>query len=107
MNIAVKGLLPCNDCKDIISLVRKICLFLAGMVVLSSSGVRAQQASAQTLEQLSAYFTDAFQADQHLIHGTRYYNLYPAAPGNPFLEPDEFRTGRAIINDRESKDVRR
>ena len=106
MNIADKGFLPCNDNKDIISLVRRICLFPACMVILSSALVKAQQASAQTLKQLTEYFTDAYQADQHLIHGTRYYNLYPTAPGNPFLDPDEFRTGSVIINEREYTNVR-
>jgi hypothetical protein len=75
------------------------------MSVLSLNEVRAQQVNPETLRGLQEYFADAFKADQHLIHGTRYYNLYPAAPGNPFYEPDEFRTGSVIINDRTYSDV--
>jgi len=106
MNIAVKGVLPCKDCQDVISLVRSMCLFLVVLLAWPFCGVRAQQVNAETLERLTQHFTDAFQADQHLIHGTRYYNLFPAAPGNPFFEPDEFRTGSVIINDKEYTNVR-
>jgi hypothetical protein len=74
-------------------------------MALAFSDAKAQQANPETLRLLSEYCKDAFQADQHLIHGTRYYNLYPSAPGNPFFEPDEFRTGSVIINDREYKDA--
>jgi len=106
MNIEDKRFLPCIGYKDMISHFRRICLFLSGLMVLVFSEVNAQEASRETLRLLQEYFSDAFQADQHLIHGTRYYNLYPTAPGNPFFEPDEFRTGSVIINEREYKDVR-
>jgi hypothetical protein len=106
MKIAGKRFPPCKDFKDKFSRVRSICLFLAGLLVYFHSEVRAQQTNPETLRWLAEYITDAFQADQHLIHGTRYYNLYPSAPGNPFFEPDEFRTGSVTINDREYTDVR-
>jgi len=106
MNIADHRFPSCIDCKDIVSLFRRICLFLTGLVVGSFSTVSAQPLSPATLRGLQEYFTDAFQVDQHLIHGTRYYNMYPAAPGNPFFEPDEFRTGSVIINDKEYRNVR-
>jgi hypothetical protein len=44
-------------------------------VVGSFRGVSAQQLSPATLRGLQEYFTDAFQVDPHLIHGTWYYNL--------------------------------
>jgi hypothetical protein len=105
MNIADRRFFPWIGHKDIISPVKRICLFLVCFLLCSSGEAGAQQVSPETLQRLQEYFTDAFQADQHLIHGTRYYNLYPAAPGNPFFEPDEFRTGSVIINDREYTNV--
>jgi len=105
MNIAEIGFLRRRGFKNKITLVRYGCLLLAGMLVLSAGEVISQQADADTLQWLSQYFTDAYQADQHLIHGTRYYNLYPKAPGNPFFETEEFRTGTIIISDREYKPV--
>jgi hypothetical protein len=105
MNIAAQRFLPWKGFIYKIYRVSYRSLFLTCMIVLSGPWVSSQQANPDTLQWLAEYFTDAYKADQHLIHGTRYYNLYPSAPGNPFFEPDEFRTGNIIINDREYKAV--
>jgi hypothetical protein len=76
------------------------------MFFIGIQPARSQEANRDTLELLQWLFDDARQSDQHLIHGTRYYNLYPSAPGNPFMEPDEFRTGSVIINAREYEPVK-
>ncbi len=81
----------------------------AVIICLLFTGIRQampQEANPDTLERLQYYFEGARGSDQHLIHGIRYYNLYPAAPGHPFMEPDEFRTGSVIINAREYKAVK-
>lgn len=86
--------------------LQSVCLFLICLPALWIQTVRSQEADADTIKLLKWYFENVSQSDQHLIHGTRYYDLYPAAPGNPFLEPDEFRTGSVIINTKEYKPVR-
>ena len=76
------------------------------MLLLWIPALRSQQPDRDTLVRLTENIAEAFQADPHLIHGIRYYDLYPAAPGHPFFEPDEYRFGRVIINDREYKGLK-
>ncbi|MBN1414819.1 MAG: hypothetical protein JW973_06940 [Bacteroidales bacterium] len=103
--MAVKGFPPCNEYKRSATVVRCINLLFAGLLMLSGNVIRGQEADADTLYMLARHFNDVLQPDQHLIHGTRYYNLYPNAPGHPFMEPDEFRTGSIVINDKQYKPV--
>jgi hypothetical protein len=83
-----------------------VCLYILCLLTLWLQPAGAQEANADTIQTLMWHFENVRQSDQHLIHGTRYYDLYPNAPGNPFMEPDEFRTGSVIINAREYKPVR-
>ncbi|MBN2275306.1 MAG: hypothetical protein JXR41_03615 [Bacteroidales bacterium] len=84
----------------------RTCLFLLFLPVLWVRSADAQETNADTVEILMWRFAQLQQADQHLIHGTRHYDLYPFAPGHAFMEPDEFMTGSIIIHQREYKPVR-
>jgi hypothetical protein len=105
MNIADNRFPDGTESIDKHSLIRWMRLCVACILLFPVTGAGAQQTDPERLQWLADYFRDTYQADQHLINGTRYYNLYPSAPGNAFFEPDEFRTGSVIISDREYKAV--
>jgi len=81
--------------------LRLLCLPMMCLLMMQIRPAVAQEVNRDTLHLLQYYFEDVRQSDQHLIHGTRYYELYPNAPGNSFMEPNEFKTGSVIINTRE------
>jgi len=105
MNFCCKKVLPPVNDKGKIFRFHCVCLFLLTFLMLSMHPLRGQKTDDDKIQWLLQHFQDILQPDQHLIHGLRYYDLYPAAPGHPFLEPDEFRTGSVIINEREYTSV--
>jgi len=75
------------------------------LLFLQHKKIYAQNPDPKVIDQLNAYFDQAYGLDQKLISGVQYYNKYSRALGNEFLDSDEFVKGRLVINGMEYNDV--